>query len=164
MKHLSSAPLKGKHLVLPTNIGLDWRDLSRTKTLAYYEHLSVTNVNRFITRDPRDIMQFWILNLHFFALYSKKTLAWLWLKFFILEFTWFDWLSTNNHAPIYTHSFCSTRWNTWKHSVQTYCEWHDPVFLKSSRRFSFSKIKEMFLWNIFVTCYFKYAKLCHVTS
>jgi hypothetical protein len=39
VKHLSSRPLYGKLLVLPTNIRLSWNSFPGTGTLPYYEHL-----------------------------------------------------------------------------------------------------------------------------
>jgi hypothetical protein len=39
VKHLSSAPLKGRSLALPTNIRLGWKSLPWTNTLTYYENL-----------------------------------------------------------------------------------------------------------------------------
>jgi hypothetical protein len=37
VKHLSSAPLKGRPLALTTNIRLGWKGLPGTNTPAYYE-------------------------------------------------------------------------------------------------------------------------------
>jgi hypothetical protein len=36
LKHFLGAPLEGKLIALSTNVRLDWKDLPRTSTLAYY--------------------------------------------------------------------------------------------------------------------------------
>jgi hypothetical protein len=38
VERLSSTPLKGRLLALPTNIRLRWKVLIRTNTLAYYSY------------------------------------------------------------------------------------------------------------------------------
>jgi hypothetical protein len=43
MKYLSEAPLVGRLLASPTNIGLGWQYLPETNTLAYYENPLITN-------------------------------------------------------------------------------------------------------------------------
>ncbi len=52
MKHFSSAPLYGRLLASPTNIRRDWKGLSGTNTLAYYESPYVTDKKDFITFGP----------------------------------------------------------------------------------------------------------------
>ncbi len=48
----SDAPLNGKLLALLETIGLEWKGLSETNTLGYYEHSLITNVKSFITLGP----------------------------------------------------------------------------------------------------------------
>jgi hypothetical protein len=51
----SEAPLgascKGKLRALPTNIRLGWKVLTRTDTVAYYEHSQITAVKSFMRLD-----------------------------------------------------------------------------------------------------------------
>ncbi len=42
-----------KALALPANIGLGWKDLPRTNTLAYLENPYITEVKRFIVQAIR---------------------------------------------------------------------------------------------------------------
>jgi hypothetical protein len=52
VEHVIDAPLYGRLLALPTNIRLGWKGLTGTKTLAYYEHLQITDEKSFITLGP----------------------------------------------------------------------------------------------------------------
>ncbi len=47
VEHLKEDPLLGRLLALPANIGLGWKGLPRTNTLAYYENLEITAVKSF---------------------------------------------------------------------------------------------------------------------
>ncbi len=53
--------LKGASLgyapVLLANIRLGWKGLPATNTLADYKHLKITDVKRFITLGPVDVVQ-----------------------------------------------------------------------------------------------------------
>jgi hypothetical protein len=48
VEHLKETPLKSRLLALLTKIRLSWKGLPGTNALAYYEHLQVTDVKRFI--------------------------------------------------------------------------------------------------------------------
>jgi hypothetical protein len=50
--HLSRAPLKGRLLVIPTNIRLGGRGLLGTNTFVYQENLLIAAVKSFITLAP----------------------------------------------------------------------------------------------------------------
>ncbi len=49
VEYLSSAPLEGRLLALPTNTRLGWKSLPGTKALAYYGKAQLTAVKSFIT-------------------------------------------------------------------------------------------------------------------
>jgi hypothetical protein len=51
-EHQKEAPLQGRLLALPTNIRLGWKGLPGTNTLAFYEHLLITDINIFMTLGP----------------------------------------------------------------------------------------------------------------
>jgi len=52
VEHISSAPLWGRLLVLPTNIRIVLKGLPWTNTAAYYKHLKITAAKSFTTLDP----------------------------------------------------------------------------------------------------------------
>jgi hypothetical protein len=43
---LSDTPLLGRLLALSEEIRPDWKGLTRTNTLAYYEHLQISDIKR----------------------------------------------------------------------------------------------------------------------
>ncbi len=52
MKQLSGGRLCGSLLALHTNIRLGWKGLPRINTLAYYEHLWITEEKKFYNIGP----------------------------------------------------------------------------------------------------------------
>jgi hypothetical protein len=47
VKHLSGFPLQGKLLALPTNVGLGWKGVRGTNTLAYFTSLTARKKKKF---------------------------------------------------------------------------------------------------------------------
>ena len=56
MRHLSDAPLLGRHLASPTTIRLGWQYLPETNTSAYYKNNEISNKKTFITLGPVDLL------------------------------------------------------------------------------------------------------------
>ncbi len=51
----TSAPVRGRLLALPTNVGVGKKGVPRTKTLAYWNHLKVMSVKSFYKIGPKSL-------------------------------------------------------------------------------------------------------------